>query len=933
MRTLLLVFTGCLLILSGPMAYGKPNDPIRPAGTSEYIFIADQSTVLQTGGIAGIHRTYTITGTFQLTVDSKAGTALFHRVDANATDDSSYKRTLDPNQVFNLTALAGRVVDETSIRFEGKADDGSSVLITLTFADGTVTLKGQTTPPPNSADFFLFTLDAVALRRYAGATSVYVFQPDHSTIIKTGGMRPQLWTCRIEGQFRLTVDSEARTASFDHVDANATDDSSHNRTLDPNEVFNMAGLAGRVVDETTIRFEGKAHDGSSVVITLTFADSAVTLKGQTTPPPNSADFFLFALDAVAQRKHAGGTGEPNDPYQIATAADLIALGETPEDYDKHFLLTADIDLDPNLPGRKVFDKAVIAPNCDTRFVGAFDGNGHTISHLTIMGEGNLGLFGGLGSRAEVRDVGVVDVNVTGSGYDIGGLVGSNWGDVAECYSTGEVSGTGSSVGGLVGDNSDSHSVIDPDWDGTITTSYSTGVVNGESYVGGLVGSNSGYVTECYSASEVSGSGSSVGGLVGYNIAHFTISYIGSESIGTITMSYSTGAVDGNDGVGGLVGYNYQGTLTQSYSTGVVCGGSDVGGLVGANDCGTVTNSYSTGGVSGSGGVGGLAGSNGGTVSRCYSTGPVTGSGHYIGGLVGGPLVWFSEDSLAPVQFRRNGTVEQCVWDTQTSGQATSDGGTGKTTAEMQMASTFLDAGWDFVGETANGTEDIWWILEGQDYPRLAWERVLSDDFGDGKAEPLWMLYEPEPDIVHIREVNGRLEVEAVAQTEDIDAIYVAKGWRLDATKDFALRVDFHFGKRGVGDGRVTLGVVPGLDPSGLQWAELEAGCFDTDPFYLYEVRDGPWVQEQVTSRSSDEGTLYLSYNPDADELYFSYTGYGKANAWQTVPGLLKGRWAGEPVYVILSGGSEGMALNAGDAWLDNFVLNAGVLAPNTSAQE
>jgi len=46
---------------------------------------------------------------------------------------------------------------------------------------------------------------------------------------------------------------------------------------------------------------------------------------------------------------------------------------------------------------------------------------------------------------------------------------------------------------------------------------------------------------------------------------------------------------------------------------------------------------------------------------------------------------------------------------------------GKTTAEMQTASTFLEAGWDFVDETENGTEDIWWIDEGQDYPRLWWE--------------------------------------------------------------------------------------------------------------------------------------------------------------------------------------------------------------------
>ncbi len=53
----------------------------------------------------------------------------------------------------------------------------------------------------------------------------------------------------------------------------------------------------------------------------------------------------------AQAQYGGGTGEPNDPYQIATAEDLMLLGESPEDYDKHFILTADIDLDPTFTGR------------------------------------------------------------------------------------------------------------------------------------------------------------------------------------------------------------------------------------------------------------------------------------------------------------------------------------------------------------------------------------------------------------------------------------------------------------------------------------------------------------------------------------------------------------------------------------------------------
>ena len=96
--------------------------------------------------------------------------------------------------------------------------------------------------------------------------------------------------------------------------------------------------------------------------------------------------------------------------------------------------------------------------------------------------------------------------------------------------------------------------------------------------------------------------------------------------------------------------------------------------------------------------------------QCYSTGAVSGNGS-VGGLVGS----ITFDGAG------GGAVTDCFWDTQISGQTTSAGGTGKTTAEMQTAKTFLEAGWDFVGETANGTEDLWWILEGKDYPRLWWE--------------------------------------------------------------------------------------------------------------------------------------------------------------------------------------------------------------------
>jgi hypothetical protein len=69
------------------------------------------------------------------------------------------------------------------------------------------------------------------------------------------------------------------------------------------------------------------------------------------------------------------------------------------------------------------------------------------------------------------------------------------------------------------------------------------------------------------------------------------------------------------------------------------------------------------------------------------------------------------------------SITMSFWNIETSGQTTSAGGEGKTTVEMQTAGTFLEAGWDFVDETANGTEDIWWINEGQDYPKLWWEAI------------------------------------------------------------------------------------------------------------------------------------------------------------------------------------------------------------------
>ena len=153
-----------------------------------------------------------------------------------------------------------------------------------------------------------------------------------------------------------------------------------------------------------------------------------------------------------------------------------------------------------------------------------------------------------------------------------------------------------------------------------------GVVNaemeGRSYTGILAGSNSGTITDSYATGSVSGD-NFVGGLVGDN-----------SSGGAITASYATGSVSGDNFVGGLVGYNSGGAITDSYATGSASGIDDVGGLVGENS-GAITASYATGSVSGIDNyVGGLVGENSAAITASYATGSVSGGNSSVGGLVG-----------------------------------------------------------------------------------------------------------------------------------------------------------------------------------------------------------------------------------------------------------------------------------------------------------
>jgi hypothetical protein len=272
--------------------------------------------------------------------------------------------------------------------------------------------------------------------------------------------------------------------------------------------------------------------------------------------------------------------------------------------------------------------------------------------------------------------------VSGNGYGVGGLVGSNGNTIINSHATGTVVDTGDAVGGLVGHNY-----------GPVSNSYATGNVIGSGYgVGGLIGYNSGAVSNTHATGSVNGGDYGVGGLVGKNVG-----------AGAISNSYAMGDVHGDQFAGGLVGSN-NGAISNSYATGNVSGtGNDNnGGLVGDNT-NTITNSYATGSVSGGGNLGGLVGSNYGTIVNTYAIGSVTGTGS-VGGLVGhnGNEVMFS--------FFNSDIVGIGI------GSGAIAGAQGLTTAGMMTMSNFSSGQWS-ISDTG-GSGSVWRIYEGNTAPLL-----------------------------------------------------------------------------------------------------------------------------------------------------------------------------------------------------------------------
>ena len=390
-----------------------------------------------------------------------------------------------------------------------------------------------------------------------------------------------------------------------------------------------------------------------------------------------AIFFLsLNVEIIADgNPPSSGDGSSANPYQIATLDNLLWLSTTSSVWDKYFIQTADIDASAT---------STWNPN------GSGDYYGFSPIGYYVASEDDYyyftGTYDGNGHTISHLYINRSDDEAEGLFGYVNGATIKNLGVIAVDITS------SSNAAALIG--SSIHSL-------TVSNCYSSGEVTGAYNVGGLIGFTRNYsgetnsITNCYSKCNVSGTGTGdVGGLVGE---------LRSTSSGTLKLSdsYSSGNVSGTYNVGGLVGYSYYYCEVENcYSLSDVHGINDrVGGLVGYNYYSTITNSYSAGYVSGGS------------------------SSTDVGGLVG---------------KNTSSTVTNSFWDTQTSGQSASGGGTGKTTSEMKTKSTFTNAGWDFVGESANGSDDYWDIQtdRNSDYPYLSWQTFAegtAPSSGDGSS--------------------------------------------------------------------------------------------------------------------------------------------------------------------------------------------------------
>mgnify|MGYP000546807350 CR=1 FL=1 len=246
--------------------------------------------------------------------------------------------------------------------------------------------------------------------------------------------------------------------------------------------------------------------------------------------------------SLAAAKDLGYTIESNGSYTVTSADGLMNVAELVNGGKTDINITLDKNID--LTGK---DWTPIGTNYDNSYKGTFDGGGHTITGLTVTTyDKYAGLFGWLNSAGTVKNVVMEGVQITNnhsSGF-AGGVVGNSWGTIENCSVSGSVNGE-VYVGGVVGKQTS----------GSMTGCSSSATVKGTVNVGGVAGESWGSMTACYATGNVTleiypGKDISGGGVVGFKGGNSVLACYATGNVN------SKGSSTGNVHIGGLFGYKY-----------------------------------------------------------------------------------------------------------------------------------------------------------------------------------------------------------------------------------------------------------------------------------------------------------------------------------------------------------------------------------------
>lgn len=200
--------------------------------------------------------------------------------------------------------------------------------------------------------------------------------------------------------------------------------------------------------------------------------------------------------------------------------------------------------------------------------------GGTIKNFTILGEvktTDYNVGGIAGSTSKDTILSNIIANVDVTGNEkVGGIVGNNSGIITNCYNNGNVTGVVELTGGITGFN-----------DGLIIKCNNTGDASSSyDFIGGIAGYNSGNIKLCSNSGNIKSPGSYIGGIAGENLTKYMDALISNcYNTGDITSSY-----DEDGYLGGIVGYNSYAFVESCYNVGKIQGGKSYSNaLIGYNN--------------------------------------------------------------------------------------------------------------------------------------------------------------------------------------------------------------------------------------------------------------------------------------------------------------------------------------------------------------